>query len=323
MRKKNTKKLTACLLALALALTTAGCAGSKEQEAAAETPEMEEMEANASDTVGGGTDMNMDLDTEETETSVPLKEALTINVSHMETQPGRNKLYVDIENTTENDITIEWLDFIIDGQTASEDSGSEFWNWFPDHWSHKIKAGDIYQETFFIEHPIEYTEYVEAVIEATASDSRQTESLNITISLKDTETIDTSDSLTSPTLNLLFVEKQELYNENGIIITLPEQKVGFSDDMHLELHVESGFNSDVNVSFLNVTVNGELISEGSHTNGDTYFHPGESDISLYLGNCIGPDKNPGEITFVLDLWDDRMESIDNPEITIPYAVIAE
>lgn len=324
MKKRNIKKLTACLLAFAMAFTATGCGNNIEQDIAADTAETEEMEANASDTVGSGTDVNMDLDTEETETSVPLKEALTITASYMESEPGRDILYVDIENTAEKDVTVEWLDLMMDGKAASEDSGSEFESWFPDLWSVEIEAGDTYQEMFYIDHPtVSYAEYAEAAIEATVSDSSktQTEPLNITISLKDVEIVNAE---TTVKTSAIHIEEQELYNANSIVVTIPEQTI--SPSSMPTFHLECQYDHSLYYSFLDLKVDGDLIAEGSHSNADGEIDPAEpSDdpIPVDFWTAIDSGKDSGKITFVLFITEDQRNPFVEPEITIPYTIIEE
>ena len=182
----NRAKKFPALVLLLLALTVTGRGNDKEQDASADREK-----TGASDTIGAGAD-----------TSVSLGEALVITAAKMETEPGRNKVYVDIENITENDVYIEWLDLTIDGQAASKDSSSKFQYWFPDEWSRKIKAGNTSQEIFYIDHPtVPNIEYAEMLMEATVSDSdkTQTEFLKATISIKDIETVDATGNMPEAT----------------------------------------------------------------------------------------------------------------------------
>lgn len=104
---KKYRKLLTCLFALTLAFSAVGCGSSKEQEATAEAAETGTA---ASETIASGADMNTELDTEDaasSETSPSLADGLIITVTKMEVEIDQNRMYVNVENTTENDIYVE------------------------------------------------------------------------------------------------------------------------------------------------------------------------------------------------------------------------
>lgn len=117
--------------------------------------------------------------------------------------------------------------------------------------------------------------------------------------------------------------EQELFNENGIVVTLPEQMQKDSAYLELELHAESSIEYTMFISFLNVTVNGEMISEGSRSASDAELISGENDFSIYIGDCIDFDIASGEISFVLFISEDQRNAFAEPVITIPYTITTE
>lgn len=54
--------------------------------------------------------------------------------------------------------------------------------------------------------------------------------------------------------------------ENGIVITLPEQKLDPSKEP--QIHFENNTDVTIYLSYMNLTVDGELIQEGAHNTAD-------------------------------------------------------
>ena len=313
-------------LALALlvpTLITAACGSGGEQAETAETG-AETTEADASETIGAGADVNTELDAPEAKVSVPLSEALVITATKIETEMGRNRVYVDIENTTGEDVYIEWLDLAIDGQTISKDSGSGSPSWFPDLWSPKIKAGETRQEKFFIDHLDKpYVEYAETSIDATIlnSDKTQTEPLKVTISLKDVETVDMNIDASKE----IYVEEQELYNDDGVIITVTGIEDGRSG-YATELRFQSSGSKIANFDELYIgdtlmySITQELRTDGI----EVIFENGESEepsqVFVYIMDEDVQElirEELPEISVVYRIYDGKGSNVQTPKLTFP------
>lgn len=323
MRKKKIKKLTACLLTFALALTTAGCGSKEEQKTTAESTETKETETNDSEAIGSGTDMNTDLDAEEMEKDVEssekeeLKDFQFINQWITAIGDDNTELYLKIGHHLEETKRVEFSyeDVLLDGVSA------ESWDAQGYGGANTVttKPAMWFPQTLTLNTNID--NYSELTIEATANFDDGTEPYPFSVTYQISELERKIDE--SSKVSFVHIEEQELYNENGIIVTIPEQKQEFSAYTELELHFESSIDHEMYVSFLNVMINGELIAEGRISNADTTLSLGESNSSLYLGDSIDSDIESGKITFVLFITEDQRNPFAEPEITIPYTVIKE
>ncbi|MDO5392898.1 MAG: hypothetical protein Q4F24_17675, partial [Eubacteriales bacterium] len=251
------------------------------------------------------------------EKKIALADALNVTLTGLKTKGDyRLMLYLDVENVSKTTaISIEWTDLSLDNQTVSKDL------WFADHESQKIEAGDTYEEILYIDEPP--TDCKEATIQLNAtSKSGETESLAFPILLSDVDAMDITptDSESAPTeqKTVYFVEEQEVYNENGIRITIPEQNISGSVDFTIECTWEYGAGVDVS----KVYVNEDLVSEQEPHPSINMFEPnkpyewfadlGESGHDLLIASA----EDTNEITFnlVVDSFYEQSEGIT---ITIP------
>lgn len=325
MRKKSIKKTAACLLAFALALTAIGCGSGREQEATTETAETTETGADASETIGAGTAKNTELDMPKTEE---------------DTKPAEKKRLEDFE------FTLPWITSIENDKTEltisiihhlKEVKSVEFTyqnvlldNNTVENWeAHTPGGGD--QNTFttnpntgflqILTLGVNMKEFSEITIQATANfnDGTDPYPFSVTYQISEIEMQLPENSSAPP---MIFIEEQELYNANGIVVTVPEQK----QDLYtyeLELHFESSLDHNMYISFLNVTVNGELAAKGGRGLVDVTLSPGETDSPLYLGDSANFGEESGEITFVLFIDEDAYNPPAESAITIPYTIITE
>ena len=321
---KRSKKIFALALLVPVLITVA-CGSGGKQEETAET-DTETTETAASEAIGAGTDVNTELDAPDAKASVPLGEALTITTAKMETQPGRNKIYVDIENTAGEDVYIEWLDLAIDGQMISKASGSEFPSWFPDHNSQKIKAGETYQEIFFIDHPDEmYVEYAEMTVESSVSDSdkTQTEPLKVTLSLKDVETVDITDTFDiekpdTATSKEIYVEEQELYSKDGIVITVTKMEMDKYGGTSLYLELTNNGRPSSMLYYKELYIDDTLLVAGDDIDATMYEEPA---YVIYISSKkkdeLIREESP-EISIVLEYRaEEGGEKFQTPQLTFP------
>lgn len=309
---RNMKKLLAAMLALTMLVSVTGCSGS---EKAASEPSTENFEASAevknSETEAVGN----------VEKKIALADALNVTLTGLKTKGDyRLMLYLDVENVSKTTaISIEWTDLSLDNQTISKDL------WFADHESQKIEAGDTYEEILYIDEPP--ADCKEATIQLNAtSKSGETESLAIPILLSDVDAMDITptDSESAPTeqKTIYFVEEQEVYNENGIRITIPEQNISGYVDFTIECNWEYGAGVDVS----EVYVNKDLVSEREPQPNANMFESNKPyEWSADLGEnghdlLIASAEDTNEITFnlVVAFFDEQSE-----EITITVPVITK
>lgn len=322
---KQAKKAVALVLVLVLVWMAAGC---KNSNASGDLSTKLEAPSGDLDTgIGAGQ-------------SLALTDALTFTAVKMEMEVGRSKVYVDVENTSDSAVLLEWKDLRMNGWTAGSDP--KFENWFPDLWAVEIGAHEVYQEVFFVEYPsfrgtVQYAD-AEIDVEVSNSDQSQTESLPVKLLLGDIEIVDLTSSGggSAPASDpVIHIAEQEIYNANGLFITVPEQTLGVGSGLEgivyqlPKLHFENQRDERVFISYLDVTVNGQTVYEGSR---DTYFdavpEAGETldaDLAVVNGlkDAVDSGSNSGEISFTLYLSVDMETALDEASVTIPFAVAAE
>lgn len=332
---KRTKKFLALALLLS-ALITVGCGSGGEQEAAAGTSGTE---AGTSEMIGAGTGENTELDVPEAGTGdaesdgksdgtentdgerVSSNKDMYIFLTNLELDGSKGTAYLHIVNRTEDSTISVTIDEVrIDGRESEWQSdgitvaGGETGD-MAVHFS-KPDSGDDLQEL---------SECAYIRFGAAAPGLYGKEDAHVSFYVKgDKEIAEEIDKTMSKTKIEVYVEEQELYNANGIVITIPEQTI--SPSTYPTFHLECQYDHGLYYSFLDLKVDGELIAKGSHSNADGEIYPAEpSDdpIPVDFLAAVESGRDSGEITFVLDIWDDIMTSIDKPEITISYRIVTE
>lgn len=323
MRKKKNGKLTASLLALTLALTVGGCGSSGEQETSAETAETE---TNASDTIGSGADMKTEADTPEADDDASSAEETQAKdfqfIDQWITAIGESNtemtLIIAPHLEESKTVTFSYENVLLDGVPAE--------NW---------DASGIGTDTFTTEQGVSFPQtlilntnidnYSELTIEAAANFDDGTEPYPFSVTYQVSELKrDIEESPAAP--SLIHIKEQELYNENGIVITLPEQKLDPSKEP--QIHFENNTETTIYLSYMNLTVDDELIQEGAHNTADGGGNAGvladeEIPVGESLQTAVDSGRDSGEITFVLFITDNQRDPIAEPEITIPYTLIRE
>lgn len=321
---KKSKKLLTCLFALMLTFAIAGCRSSKEQEAAAETTE-----AGTLADINSGTSVDTAIGAENVtaettvgtgnaaeETTIPLMDALTVTAAKIETEgDNQTTIYLNVENTSEKDIRLtEWLSVTLDGQKIPENSWSTGGSGF------RIDAGCTLDDHITINQPV--TDSKEAVLEANLKylGSDDTEPVKIIVSLED---INKSAIQAHKTIT---IEEQELYNANGIVVTLPEQKLDTSEEP--KIHFENNSGNTMYFSFMDLTVDGELIREGAHNTSDSVALVGDSSddplpVGESLQDAVDSGRESGEISFVLFITENQRDTFGEAVVNIPYTIIEE
>lgn len=124
----------------------------------------------------------------------------------------------------------------------------------------------------------------------------------------------------------VYIKEQELYNADGIVITLPEQKLDPSKEPLI--HFENNTETTIYLSYMNLTVDGELIQEGAHNTADGGGYAGASadeeiPVGESLQEAVNSGRESGEISFVLFLTENQRDPLGEAAVTIPYTITAE
>ena len=102
----------------------------------------------------------------------------------------------------------------------------------------------------------------------------------------------------------ILIEEQEIYNADGILVTVPAQTV--SDKDGFSIHVENNTDDSMVFYYENVTVNGVLLQERRQTYPDMTAPGWDLDVYIDFMNSDGEntekmqrDIKSGEISFTL------------------------
>lgn len=138
------------------------------------------------------------------------------------------------------------------------------------------------------------------------------------------KTNDTTSQEEIPEYRDFFIEEQEIYNENGIRITVAEQPIRSSLDYTIECDWEYG----AGVAVKEVYVNGELVYEGENGPRSNQFPPNEPHETFsYIGDegvldaleQSNSDDNELSLCMIVeDPWEEQCE-----EFTVTIPLIAK
>lgn len=348
MKKKTTKKLAAWLLALALALTAAGCGSNGEQNTAAGA------EADASETVGSGAqadasesigngagaDTTLDVPESEADTEADKKQARKdqcINDAWINDKEGMTSIGVEIGNDGEESVEILYHDFLFDGAAVEGWEPSE-----PAFTLEPMTSRGL--EVMLLDIPIdEFTsKYSELTIQAmvTSTDGEELEPVIATYQISELvrSKDNSSPAQPQPQPGDINFTSQELYNANGLTVTIPEQtlKALYTDveGLHYQeplLHFENQSEDYLFIQFKDTSVNGKAVGIRDAF-GDDYYDAtpdaGEAcDQYITLGDtlitAVDSGADSGEITLTLYISEDMETALDEAEITIPFTIVRE
>lgn len=248
---------------------------------------------------------------------------LAITPAKVELGKKENKLYLDLENTTDEDIYVEWRRVLFAFEEEKDRSGVSS---MPGEETCYIKAHDVHQEVFTVLVSKAYTPYAKTTVMMTVmnADKSLSEKMEITLPIgkDDVETVEMSE----PKANSVHFEEQEFYNDGTLLFTLPEQTVEpkYYDNVaegrenpHYEVKIHYENNSDdtgmwYNYAFLDAKINGvapqpDALSWGDFLS-DHYLQliSGQnSDKRVEINNDFqvpfNTGEDSGEITFTLSL----------------------
>ena len=302
-------------------------------------------------TIGNGSDVVTDLggtaeDGTEPEEAASGQESsatvagLTIIPAKVELGQDENKLYLDLENTTDEDLYVEWRRVLFAFEEEKDRSGVSS---TPGEETCYIKAHDVHQEVFTVLVTKAYTPYAKTTVMMTVmnADKSLSEKMEITLPIgkNDVETVEMSE----PKANSVYFEEQEFYNDGTLLFTLPEQTVEpvyytERDNPHYEVKIHYENNSDdtsiwYNYAFLDAKINGvapqpDALSWGDFLS-DHYLQliSGQnSDKRVEIDNDFqvpfNTGEDSGEITFTLSLKvKDTDEVLSETPVTIHYTVV--
>lgn len=249
-------------------------------------------------------------------------EALDVTADRMELDSGRTKLYLKVANVSENmEIQVNWQKLSLDGKPVSDEL------WFPDYWSPKVKAGDVYEETVFIDESMEGC--AEIVLEATARETGDSgdegETLLLTFQTREIASEDiTPETITRKSV----VEEMEIYNGNGLRIIVPGQTICeyvrnayITNNDGIAVYCESTGETDFDVlglKFDNICVNGEMLYEHEGNNVEA-ADPLEFSVNFERADLVALHESGADsrnISFIMTIQKD-FEEVDTVDISIP------
>lgn len=287
MKIKSIQKLAACLLVFVLALTVAGCGNSNEQESA-EEKQSEDFYFIDQWIAAAGDDST----------------ELTLVIAH------------NLEES--KSVTFSYENVLLDGTPAK-------------NWEAHGRGADTFtteSHTSFPQTLILNTNidnYSELTIEATANfdDGTEPYPFSVTYQISELEKKIDENAVAAAQIH---IEKQELYNAKGIVITLPEQTLDPSEEP--QIHFENNTEITMYLSFMDLTIDGELIREGAHNTADGGGPAGAShDEPIPVGDslqaAVDSGRESGEITFVLFLTENQYDPYGEARVIIPYTIITK
>lgn len=346
MKKETTKKLAACLLAFALVFTAAGCGGGEQGAAAGAEAGASETAgsgaADASESIGNGADADTTLDVPESEADTEADEEqvsrdIFISEAWVNDKEGMTPIGVSICNHGEESVEILYHDFLFDGAAVEgwEPSEPAFTLEPMTGRGLEVMLLDISTEEFT-------SKYSELTIQATVTSADGEELEPIIATYQISELVQSEDNSSpaqpQPQPGDITFTSQELYNANGLTVTIPEQtlKALYTDaeGLHYQeplLHFENQSEDYLFIRFVDTSVNGEAVGIRDAF-GDDYYDvtpdAGEAcDQYITLGDtlitAVDSGADSGEITLTLYISEDMETALDEAEITIPFAIVKE
>lgn len=327
-QNRKSRRLLACLLALALSCAVAGCGNSndgKGQEAGS-TPETDPQ---TSEPIGAGADVDTELNTEPNqEAEEPLQ--CIDNVVVSESGDSTSTICPTISNFAEKSVEASLLGFLLDGVAiddwhVSENMPPETYD--PETVSFTLDPGTGRNLPIVLN--VNIYDYTELTVQASVTSADGKEQIPLSATFLTSELLKPEDMEVASTGSsdpVMHIEAQELYNADGIVVTVPEQTLQYSYEPEIHLENSNGF--DLYISFMSLTVDGNLIQEGSHNTSDAFVPAsGSSDSALpvkeTLYDTVYSGTESGEITFVLFLTENQNETFGETTVTIPYTITRE
>ena len=307
---KRSKKFLGLALLLPM-LATAGCGNGGKQEAAANT---------AAETIGAKADENPEPDALETESGTKDEKAdraekaegkrvssnkdMYIYLTNLELDDEEGTAYLRLLNRTKDRTISVTVDKVridsMDGEWQSDEvtlAGGESKDTVV-HFSRPNFGDDgkTLSECAYIK------------FSAAAPGLYGEENVHVTFYVKGdkelAKAIDESAAASAVDTSVILIEEQMIYNENGIVVTVPAQTV--SDKDGFSVHIENNTDDTMFFYYENVTVNGVLLQERRQTYPDMTAPGWDLDVYIDFMNSDGEntekmqrDIKSGEISFTL------------------------
>lgn len=332
---KLAKRLLTAMLALSLVLSMAGCAASNDKEGS-ETSESSltpsvDVKTDGTETVGG------------TGTTTELDNILKVAPSKVEMEDGfRLVVYLDVENISKSEnLVVDWVNVSLDGVALGDrsiqeanDGKTDVSGWSPDTWTSHVKAGEKCTQIIYIVYPPDKCDEIEIDMSVTNKKQSTSEAASVTVSLADFD-ISNAHS-TSPeqseSKSTISIEEQEVYNNNGVRVTVPEQELykvlpsTVIENNMVDFTIECDWKYGAGLAVREVYINGKLVNEEDRDPNANQFgnnepyqfgaYLGENGVQMLLES--GSEANEVSINiFVEDPWKERSEEIT---VVIPVVV---
>lgn len=279
---RNMKKMLAAMLALTLVASMTGCSGS---EKAASEPSTE---------------------TEQEKELVYVYDAWIFSANE-----DQSELVVGVQNDSEESVTVTYQEFLLD------DKAVEDWEATENPIALESMSGR--GQPIYLNGNIDC--YSEVTIQALVQSDDKTEEKTITATFKisELERKEDKEPASTDSSDVFFVEAQEVYNENGVCVSVPEQKISEYVDFTIECNWELG----AGVGVREVYVNEELVYTDDMQPNANQFGPNDPyKQSAHLGEngyetLRNSTSETNEISFNLIVEDPWQEQVENITVTVP------
>lgn len=191
--------------------------------------------------------------------------------------------------------------------------------------SYLLKAGQFYLTDLYVEEDAlngkSISDCEDIVIQAKYGDNSF--EMTVPVAEVNARTNREHESEQAEEKKVLFIEEQEIYNDNGLYAIIPEQELTESG---LQISIENNSDRFICISFMNVLFNEELAYEGAPGLSNMILDPGKSDSEeIYLGDglvtkMLDSDTENGNISFTLFFTENQRDALADPTITVPISV---
>ena len=300
---KRSKKFLALTLLLSV-LVTAGCGNAGEQKAAAATEAAQEKDL---ENIGAGAGESREQDASEegfgTETEEEKKAAdfsfIEGWITSIEEDKTEFTLIIAHHIKEPKSVEFTYQDVLLDGVAAenweAQGRGQSTFTIDPNNFQ-------SFPQTLVLGANIDH--YSELTIHATANFEDGTEPYPFSATFQVSELDRKIKEKVAAVSDEILIEEQEIYNADGILVTVPAQTV--SDKDGFSIHVENNTDDSMVFYYENVTVNGVLTKEMRTSSSDMTV-PGQG-LDMYVTfiypdeeykEKMQPDVKSGEIGFTL------------------------
>lgn len=187
--------------------------------------------------------------------------------------------------------------------------------------SYLLKAGQFYLTDLYVEEDAlngkSISDCEDIVIQAKYGDNSF--EMTVPVAEVNARTNREHESEQAEEKKVLFIEEQEIYNDNGLYAIIPEQELNGGA---LQISIENKRGSSICISFMNVLFNGDLVYEGSRNGSDMVLNADEADSGwIYLEDglvtkMLESGTENGNISFTL--FSLKIKGMHWPIQPLPY-----